>query len=147
MGRVINPETAGKERNLLIRGVVVAMRELMKQASQDELSRDLAAFIGLSLLEIFETVNVSVAAWEKRNYWVKADRYRMEWLWTQALGQRLCHAVLVEEWLTIATLMAEIAQKVMHVDVPKRHGVGEAWIGAWEELHDRHHAGDLTTLP
>ncbi len=147
MGRVINPETAGKERNLLIRGVVVATRELMRQASQDELSRDLAAFIGLSLLEVFETVNVSVAAWERRNYWVKADRYRMEWLWTQTLGQRLCQAVLEEDWLTIASLMAEIAQKVMHVDIPKRHGVGEAWIGAWEELQDRQNAGDLTTLP
>lgn len=146
MGRVINPETAGKERNLLLRGVVVATRELMKQVSQDELSRDLAAFIGLSLLAIYETVNVSVDAWERRNYWVKADRYRMEWLWTQTLGRRLCRAVLDEDWLTIASLMAEIAQKVMHVDIPKRHGVGEAWIGAWEQLQDRHGDGDLGFL-
>jgi hypothetical protein len=50
---------------------------------------------------------------------------------------------LDDDWLTIASLMAEIAQKVMHVDIPKRHGVGEAWIGAWEELQDRHQAGDL----
>jgi hypothetical protein len=68
----------------------------------------------------------------------------MEWQWAQMLGQRLCRAVLAEDWLTIASLMAEIAQKVMHVDIPKRHGVGEAWIGAWEELQDRYHDADLT---
>ena len=85
MSRVINPETAGKQRKLLLRSVVVAIRELMKQESQDDLSRDLASFIAITLMKIYETVNVSVAAWENRNYWVKADRYRMEWVWTENL--------------------------------------------------------------
>jgi hypothetical protein len=136
MSRVINPETAGKQRKLLMRGVVVAVRTLMQQQSQDELSRDLAAFIGLSLLEIYNTVNVSVAAWEKRDYWVKADRYRMEWLWSQQLGTQLCEAVLAEEWTVIAGVMAKVAQRVMSVDLPQRHRIGEPWIGAWEQLQD-----------
>lgn len=143
MSRVINPDTAGKQRKLLQRGVIVALREMMKQQSQDELSRDMAAFIGLSLLEMFETVNVSVNAWEKRNYWVKADRYRMEWMWTMNLGQRICEAVLKEDWLTIATSMAEVAQKVMAVEIPKRHGIKEPWIGAWERLQDLESDGEL----
>jgi hypothetical protein len=143
LSRVINPETAGKQRKYLQRGVIVALREMMKQQSQDELSRDMAAFIGLSLLEMYETVNVSVTAWEKRNYWVKADRYRMEWMWTMTLGQRVCKAVLKEDWLTIATSMAEVAQKVMHVEIPNRHGIHEPWIGAWERLHDLSTDGEL----
>lgn len=143
MSRVINPETAGKQRKYLLRGVIVAVREMMKQESQDELSRDMAAFIGLSLLEIFDTVNVSVAAWEKRNYWVKADRYRMEWMWSLTLGQRICQAVLAEDWLTIATSMAQVAQQVMAVEIPKRHGVNEPWIGAWERLQDLDTDGEL----
>lgn len=143
MSRVINPETAGKTRKYLQRGVIVALREMMQQQSQDELSRDMAAFIGLSLLEMCETVNVSVDAWEKRNYWVKADRYRMEWMWSLTLGQRISEAVLDEDWLTIATALAEVAQKVMTVEVPKRHGIKEPWIGAWERLQDLHAEKEL----
>ena len=137
MTRVINPETAGKKRKLLMRGVVLAIRELMKQEAQDELSRDLAAFIGITLLEIYKTVNTSVAAWEKRNYWVKADRYRMEWVWCENLGRQMCTAVLAEDWLTIAITSAKVAQNVSTVDLPQRHKLGEPWIGAWETLQDR----------
>ena len=143
LSRVINPNTAGKQRKLLQRGVIVALREMMIQQSQDELSRDMAAFIGLSLLEMYESVNISVEAWEKRNYWVKADRYRMEWMWTMTLGQRICEAVLKEDWITIATTMAEVAQKVMSVEIPTRHGINEPWIGAWERLLDLEADGEL----
>ncbi|NSW51390.1 MAG: hypothetical protein HPY85_02660 [Anaerolineae bacterium] len=136
MSRVINPETAGKQRKILLRGVVLAIRTLMQQKVQDELSRDLAAFIGLALLEIYETVNASVAAWEKRDYWVKADRYRMEWRWTEQYGKPLCEAVLQEDWAVIPGLIAQIAQRVMTVDLPQRHRLGEPWIGAWEQLQD-----------
>ena len=49
---MINPEGAGKERNRLVKSIVLAMRELMRQSEPDEHSRDLAAYIALALLEI-----------------------------------------------------------------------------------------------
>jgi len=143
MSRVINPETAGKQRKLLLRGVVLSIRTLMQQEAQDELSRDLAAFIGLSLTEIYETVDASVAPWEKRDYWVKADRYRMEWVWTQTLGKQLCEAVLKDDWQTTAYLSAQVAQKVMSVELPQRHHLGEPWIGAWERLQDTYPMNEI----
>ncbi len=36
MSRIINPENAGKQRTHLTKGVVLAIRELMKQAQADE---------------------------------------------------------------------------------------------------------------
>ena len=42
----------------------------------------------LALEEIAVSIDVSVQAWEKRDYWVKADRFRMEWEWAGALGPR-----------------------------------------------------------
>jgi len=136
MSRVINSETAGKQRQLILRSVVLSIRTLMQQPAQDELSRDLAAYIGLSLLGIYDTVNESVAAWEKKGYWVKADRYRMEWLWTESLGNKLCRAVLEDDWANIAGISAQVAQKVMSVELPQRHKLGEPWIGSWERLQD-----------
>jgi len=134
MGRVINPEGAGKERTQLVRGVVLALRELMAQTTIDDRTRDLAAFLALALESIWETVDVSVAAWEKRDYWVKADRFRMEWQWAERLGRGLRQAVLADDWAQVAGLSAQVAAKVQAVKLPQRHRLGTPWVGAWKRL-------------
>jgi len=134
LGRVINPEGVGKERTQLSRGVVLAIRELMKQTQPDDTSRDLAAFIALALLQIAATIDTSVTAWEKRGYWVKADRFRMDWAWAERFGNTMRQAVLVDDWGTVAMTSAQIAQKLMTVQVPVRHRLGTPWAGAWEQL-------------
>lgn len=134
MGRVINPEGAGKERTQLVRSVVLALRELMQQNTTDQKTRDLAAYIALALQAIDATVEVSVAAWEKRDYWLKADRFRMEWAWAGRLGENMRQAVLSEDWPRVAQTAAAVAEKVQSIVVPKRHGLGEPWHGALERL-------------
>jgi len=136
LSRVINPESAGKERTQLVKAIVLALRELMRQTEPNEHSRDLAAFIALALLKISDTVESSVAAWEKKGYWVKADRFRMEWLWTGRLGSQMRKAVLEEDWATIALVAAQVGGKFNNVDVPVRHRLGEPWQGAWQTLHE-----------
>jgi len=134
LSRVINPEGAGKERNRLVKSIVLAIRELMCQSEPDEASRDLAAYIALALLQISETVEASVGAWEKRDYWVKADRFRMEWAWAERLGKQMRDAVLNEDWATIALTVSQVGSKLSHVDVPVRHRLGKPWVGAWGQL-------------
>lgn len=134
LSRVIKLETAGKERTSLVRGVVLALRTLAQQTEVDNTTRDLAAFVALALPEISATVEVSVVAWEKRGYWVKADRFRLEWEWAQTLGEKMRQAVLAEDWPQVAVTSAKVAQKVSGVDIPARHRLGTPWIGAWERL-------------
>ncbi len=134
MSRVINPETAGKERARLVKTIVLAMRELMRQSEPDLHSRDLAAYIAYALLAISDTVESSVVAWEKKGYWVKADRYRMEWAWTGRLGGQMRQAVLQDDWASIALVMAQVGGKLSEVDVPVRHHLGEPWVGGFELL-------------
>ncbi|MEN6408151.1 MAG: hypothetical protein ABFD44_00400 [Anaerolineaceae bacterium] len=137
MGRVVNPDSVGKERTRLTKGVVLALRELMKQTQPDDTSRDLAAFIALALLEVAEGIEVSVSAWEKRDYWVKADRFRMEWAWTERLGAAMRDAVLADDWGTVAMTGVQVGQKLMKVEVPAHHRLGTPWVGAWKELQKR----------
>jgi hypothetical protein len=87
------------------------------------------------LEQIFKTIDVSVSAWEKRGYWVKADRFRMEWIWTESLGSRLRNAVLTEDWPVVAMTAAQVAEKLREIDVPKRHKLGTPWVGAWKKMH------------
>jgi len=135
LSRVINPEGAGKERTRLVKSIVLSMRELMRQSEPNNTSRDLASFIALALLEINNTVETSVAAWEKKGYWVKAYRFRMEWIWTQRMGEQFKQAVLNDDWAAIAMLVAQLGEKMNHVEVPVRHRLGTPWVGAWEQLN------------
>ena len=134
MSRIINPEGSGKERNRLTKEIVLSIRELMKQAEPDEKSKDLAAFISLALGEIGKTIESSVTAWEKRGYWVKADRFRMEWLWTEKLGSTMLQALMKDDWAGVAVASTQIAQKLMAVQVSDRHRLGTPWVGAWNHL-------------
>ena len=87
MSRVINPNAPGKERNRLKRATALALRELMVESEPNEKTRDLVAFITLALEGISETVDVTTTAWEKRDYWIKADRFRLEWEWAGRLDR------------------------------------------------------------
>ncbi len=137
MSRIINPDSAGKERSRLTRAVVLAIRELAQQAEPGAEARDLAAFITLALSIISETIDVSVAAWEKRGYWVKADRFRMDWAWSGQYAERMSRAVLSEDWASVAQIAAQTAQKLNKIVVPPGHRLGRPWVGAWEELKKR----------
>jgi len=134
MSRVINPDSAGKERTRLTKAIVIAIRKLAKQTDPGEEARDLAAFIALALQAIAEGIDVSVAAWEKRDYWVKADRFRMDWAWAGQLGEKMKTAVLEDDWASVAMLSAQIAEKLSKVKVSDNHRMGKPWMGAWRRL-------------
>jgi len=134
MSTIINPESAGKERTQLSKAIVLAVRELAKQTDVNEDAKDLAAFIAIALRNISQGIDVSVAAWEKRGYWVKADRFRMEWLWTGSVADKMKVAIFTNDWGTIAMLMPQIAQRFNKIAVSDNHRLGRPWAGAFKQL-------------
>ncbi len=134
MSRVINPESAGKDRTRLTKAIVLAIRELARQSEPGPVSRDLAAFIALALQTISEGIDASVAAWEKRDYWVKADKFRMEWMWASLSAAKMKNAVLLDDWGAVALLMPQIATKLNKVEVGPNHRLGTPWVGAFKQL-------------
>ena len=134
MSRVINSESAGKDRTRLTKIVVIAIRELLRQKEPSDLSRDLIACILMSLDGIYDTVDASVEAWEKRGYWLKADRFRMDWQWTKLLADQMRPLVLAENYGELIPLMVQVLQALDSVKVSENHRLGTPWIGAWAEL-------------
>jgi hypothetical protein len=137
MSPIINPESAGKERTQLSKAIVLAVRELANQTAVTEEAKDLAAFIAIALKNISDGIDVSVAAWEKRGYWVKADRFRMDWMWTGQVAEKMKTAILADDWATIAMLMPQIAQKFGKIEVSKNHRLGKPWAGAYGRLNGK----------
>lgn len=134
MGRVINPNNYRKERQMLLRSVALTIRKLMRQEKQDQKTRDFAAYLVIALNSISKTIDPALEAWEKRGYWLKADRYRLEWQWTDLLASEMEDAVQRDDWSSIALVVGKIAEKIGDVKIPKRNNIGTPWVGAWGKL-------------
>jgi len=134
LSRVINPDGVGKERTRLTKAIVLAVRELAKKSEVTDEARDLAAFISLALQAISEGIDVSVLAWEKRDYWVKADKFRMEWIWSGQYADKIKVAIFTNDWGTIAMLLPQIAQKFSKIVVSDNHRLGKPWVGAYKQI-------------
>jgi hypothetical protein len=134
LSRVINIESAGKDRTLLSRHILLAIRELSQSHNDLAKSRDLVAFIIIALGQIAQTIDSSVAAWEKRGYWVKADRFRMEWGWTQVKSDQLYKDLQNQNWDAIVKQVILITQKLSAVKLPVRKSMAEPWRDAYNSL-------------
>ena len=134
MSRVINPDSTGKQRTQLSKAIVLAVRELARQKDVTDQTRDLAAFIAIALQIIADGIDVSVTAWEKRDYWIKADKFRMEWAWAGQIAGKMRASVLSEDWATVAVLSAQTAQKLAKVQVSENHRLGKPWVGSFKQL-------------
>ncbi|MCC6298325.1 MAG: hypothetical protein IT314_03435 [Anaerolineales bacterium] len=134
MSRIINPDSVGKDRARLSKAIVLAVRELAKQTEVTNEAKDIAAFISLALKSISEGIDASVAAWEKRDYWVKADRFRMEWIWAGQYAEKMKIAVQSDDWASVAALSAQIAQRFGKVVIAQNHRLGKPWAGAFKRL-------------
>ncbi len=134
MSRVINPDSAGKQRTKLSKSIVLALRQLARQSDTGGETRDLAAFIAVALEAISGGIDESVAAWEKRGYWVKADKFRMEWAWTGPIAEKMRTAIASDDWATVAMLSAQVAQRLNKIQVADNHRLGRPWAGAYERM-------------
>jgi len=142
VSKIINTVNVGTERNRLLKAIVIAIRELMKQTSVDSTTKDLAAFISNALIAVHETVERSVIPWEKRDYWVKADKFRLEWAWTKEIGEEMLEATLEQDWAKVALLSASVGQKLKNIMVSDRHRMGKPWVGAWDLMIAKKINGD-----
>jgi hypothetical protein len=137
VSRLINTDGVGKKRDRLCRAVVLAVRGLAVKGEVDDEARDMAAFIAIALGEIHETIDVTVRAWEKRDYWIKADQFRMQWAWAERLSGQVGQAVLLNDWGELAVLLPEIGTRLHNVKLPKRNTLGNPWQGAFAEWKRR----------
>ena len=138
-----NQESGTTLRNRLSRSIVLAIRLLMEQGAPGEASFDKVAFVVLALYKLSESVDQSATAWEKRDYWVKADAFRMEWEWTLACAERLKAALFAQDWPAIASELIVAGQKLHKVQISPKNRIGEPWVGAWLALQ-KHEAPKLS---
>ena len=133
MTQIIKTTTPGKEREQLSKAIVITIRTFMRQGAPDHETKDMVAFIILALKEISSGIDRSVAAWEKRGYWVKADKYRLEWQWAGAVADKLQHAFTADDWAKIAEYLLDTMAHFSNIKVSDRHRMGQPWVNAYSK--------------
>jgi hypothetical protein len=136
VGNLINPDNSGKRRERYLKATVLAIRELVGKKKVDDEARDLTAFIVLTLRQVDETIDETCTAWEKRDYWIKADQFRQQWMWTTPAANKLEQAVMENRWQLVPAVVKDMARHLQNVTAPKRDW-GTPWQGAYTVLQEK----------
>jgi hypothetical protein len=136
MSRIIHTYSPGKRRNQLRRTIAEILRHLMLKGELDQEAKDMAATLVLALREISETVEQSTIAWEKRNYFLKADRFRRQFEWIPLHVKRLRQLIIEERWEQLPQELAMLAPYFKDVRVIKLTRPPSTWEGNYHLLRE-----------
>jgi hypothetical protein len=134
LSRIIRVESPTTERKRLKRTIAEAAARLQALAPKDDEAKDLAALIVYALRDIEASVESSAVAWEKRNYYVKAERLRVEWQWVGRFAERLGRVVRAGDWARVPAVCAELTPRVADAAGARPRLVPELWNGAYRRL-------------
>lgn len=134
MSRVINTDSPGKRRNTARRTIAELLRRLMLQREFNEETRDMVAALVLNLREVAATIETTTEAWENRDYYLKADRFRLEWEWVTPAAQSLNDLVVHERWEALPQELAGLAPRFADIRVAKMTRPPSAWQGSYALL-------------
>lgn len=134
MSRVINTNEPAKERNRWRRTAAEALRLLLSKPELDAEARDLAALIVISLRGIAETIEQTTEAWEKRGYYLKADRFRLDWEWAGQAAERMAATIKAGQWRELAPQLAELLPYFSDIRIAKMTRDDSSWKGCYRLL-------------
>ena len=123
-----------QQRNSLRRAIAEVLRRMSTKSSLDAEAKDMIAFIVFSLRGIAASIDKSASAWEKRDYYLKADAFRREWAWVEPTADCL-HKLLGEErWADLPMELAQLAPQFADVRVTQLTRPATLWQGCYKRL-------------
>jgi hypothetical protein len=134
MSRVINTNSPTKIRNRNRRSIAEILRRLSQKPEFDEEAKDMAATLVFLLREIWEGVEKSAAAWEKRDYWMKAERFLREWEWAGETAVNIEDVLRNEAWDLLPELLADLFPRFTDIQLKTMTRKPDLWRGNFQRL-------------
>ncbi|MDX1414122.1 MAG: hypothetical protein R3293_08015 [Candidatus Promineifilaceae bacterium] len=134
MSRVINIDNPTKKRNQNRRTIAELLRRLSQKAKIDEEVKDMAATIVFALREISKGVEQTVIAWEKRDYWIKAERFVRQWEWVVESAANLEDVIRNDAWDLLPELLADLFPRFSDIQIKTMTRKRDVWHGAYDRL-------------
>ena len=132
MSSIVKPESGSSLRNRLLKNIAGALRYGAQNAPERDELRDMVAFIILSLAQVQESLQATILAWEKRGYWLKADRFQRDWTWVRQSMDELQSALRQDDVESSLPILAELASNLGTIKPSKKAMGAQLWKGAWK---------------
>jgi hypothetical protein len=126
--------TPTQQRNAIRRAIAEILRHLSEKKSIDVEAKDMLAFIVVGLRSMDTSIDQSASAWEKRDYYVKADQLRREWLWLPDTSKRLEQILRSDDWATAPIELAGLAARFSDIRISTFTKSPTLWQGAYKKL-------------
>lgn len=134
MSRVINTNSPGKVRNQLMRTSAEVIRRLGQKSQLDDETRDMTALLIFCFRRIDEGIEESVRAWEKRDYWVKAEQFRIKWSWVNSAASELEMIIRDRSWENLPPALIRLLPYFEDIKIAKYTRKPSLWQGAYARL-------------
>ncbi|GAB4471068.1 MAG: hypothetical protein Kow00124_07840 [Anaerolineae bacterium] len=134
MSRVINVNSPGKARSQAMRTGAEVLRRLVEKTSLDDETRDMVAYLVFCFRAIDEGIEESVKAWEKRDYWIKAEQFRIKWAWVRDAAHDLESILREDAWERLPQVLVKLLPHFEDIKVVKYTRSPKLWQNAYEQL-------------
>lgn len=95
---------------------------------------DLSAFVLLQLKDISASVDQTAGAWEKRDYWVKADAFRRQWVWIEKPLRALMDSLPGKDVPALEKIILDLSRVLPAGKSAKKKSQSPSWSGSWHKL-------------
>ena len=126
--------TPTQQRNAIRRTIAEILRRMGEKKTIDAETKDMLAFIVFGLRKMDQSIDQSATAWEKRDYYIKADQLRRDWLWLPDTAGRLEEILRSDDWRTAPIEMAGLASRFSDIKVTTFTKPPALWQGAYQKL-------------
>jgi len=134
MSRIINANNPTTIRNRNRRTIAEMLRRLIQKSGIDDEAKDMAALIVFLLREIDEGIESTARAWEKRDYWMKAERFLRQWTWLKETAFNFEDVIRHEAWDLLPDLLAELFPRFADIQLKTMTRKPSLWQGAHQKL-------------
>lgn len=134
MSRIINTDSTGKVRSQLKRTCAELLRHLSQKQTVDDEAKDMAALLTLCLRQIDEGIEESAAVWEKRDYWMKAEKLRQRWYWVKSSTDKLDSIIHRDAWHELPECLMRLLPHFADVKVTRLTRSADMWDGAYQRF-------------
>jgi hypothetical protein len=134
MSRVINTDSPGKRRNNLMRTSAELLRRLGQKNEIDTDAKNMLAMLVYCLREIDDGIEESSKAWEKRDYWMKAEEFRQRWAWAGQYADELKALIFDERWGDLPAMIMKLFPQFSEIKITKFTRSEKLWAEAYNRL-------------
>ena len=131
MSRIIHTDSPARNRKRLLKTLASAYQYFIQEKTTVEQQKDLCAFALLTLKALCESIDRTATAWEKRDYWLKADRLRNEWKWSSKAYDEIQAALITNNVTAALHCFDTLSGHLNSIVLPRKRSGRNLWQGAW----------------